>query len=79
MQAARKALTASFGKEPVLTREGGSLPILPMFKQVLGADSIMLGFAHPDCNVHSPNEFFSVADFEAGTKCVVRFLVELAG
>ena len=77
MQAARTALAASFGKDPVLTREGGSLPILPMLKQVLGADSIMLGFAHPDCNVHSPNEFFSIADFEAGTRCVLRFLAEL--
>jgi acetylornithine deacetylase/succinyl-diaminopimelate desuccinylase-like protein len=77
MRAARKALAESFGREPVLTREGGTLPILPMFKQVLGAESVMLGFASPDCNVHSPNEFFAVSDFETGTRCVLRFLAEM--
>lgn len=74
MRAAIQALTDSFGKAPILTREGGSLPILPMFKKILGADSIMLGFSSPDCNVHSPNEFFHVHEFETGIRCVLRFL-----
>ena len=78
MRAAIKALAESFGQKPALTREGGTLPILPLFKEVLGADSLMLGFSVPECNLHSPNEFFHVADFEAGTRCILRFLEEIA-
>lgn len=78
MRAAARALEESYGKPPVFAREGGTLPILPMFRQVLGADSIMLGFAAPDCNLHSPNEFFHVRDFETGTRCVLRFLAAMA-
>ena len=77
MRAAAAALTASFGKAPVFTREGGTLPILPLFRQVLRADSIMLGFAVPDCNLHSPNEFFHVRDFENGTRCILHFLEKI--
>ncbi|MCA9297330.1 MAG: M20/M25/M40 family metallo-hydrolase, partial [Phycisphaerales bacterium] len=68
MQAARKAIAVGFGKEPVLIREGGSLPILPLLKDVLGADSLMLGYCLPSANIHSPNEFMHVRDFEAGIR-----------
>lgn len=68
MKASRKAVALGFGKEPVLIREGGSLPILPMLRQVLGADSLMLGYCMPNCNAHSPNEFFHIRDFEAGMR-----------
>ncbi len=74
MIAARQALAASYGVEPVLAREGGTLPILPMFREVLKADSLMMGFAVPDCNLHSPNEFFHLSDFDTGTRCILRFL-----
>jgi acetylornithine deacetylase/succinyl-diaminopimelate desuccinylase-like protein len=78
MQAAAAALTAAYGKPPVFTREGGTLPILPLFKEILHADSIMLGFADPDCNLHSPNEFFHLADFTRGTQCILHFLSAIA-
>jgi len=68
MIAAEKAIESGYGKKPVLIREGGSLPILPLFKSVLGADSIMLGFAAPDANIHGPNEFFALSDLLSGTK-----------
>lgn len=68
MRASRKAIATGFGKEPVLIREGGSLPILPMFKAILGADSLMLGYCQPNCNAHSPNEFLHIRDFEAGMR-----------
>lgn len=68
MTAARKAVAVGFGKEPVLIREGGTLPILPLFKQELGADSLMLGYCLPNCNAHSPNEFLHIRDFEAGMR-----------
>jgi acetylornithine deacetylase/succinyl-diaminopimelate desuccinylase-like protein len=73
LRAAREALKIGFGKEPVLIREGGSLPILPMFKSILGADSLMLGYSQPNCNLHSPNEFLHIRDFEAGMRSTAAF------
>jgi acetylornithine deacetylase/succinyl-diaminopimelate desuccinylase-like protein len=74
MASARRAVALGFGKEPVLMREGGTLPILPMFRQVLGADSLMLGYCLPTCNAHSPNEFLHVRDFEAGQRTSAALL-----
>lgn len=68
MKAAQEAIAIGFGKPPVLIREGGSLPILPMFKRILGADSLMMGYCQPNCNAHSPNEFLHIRDFEAGAR-----------
>jgi len=79
MRAAGQALAESFGRPPVFIREGGTLPILPMFKQVLHADSLMLGFAMPNCNVHGPNEFFHLRDFDRGTRCILRLLAIMGG
>ncbi len=74
MRVARQAVEMGFGKAPVLMREGGSLPILPMFKELLGADSLMLGYCQPNCNAHSPNEFLHESDFEAGARSSAAFL-----
>ncbi len=68
LAAVRRAAAEAYGREPVLSRTGGSLPILPMFKRHLGADSLMLGYCLPTCNAHSPNEFFHIRDFEAGMR-----------
>ena len=78
MKAAAAAMQAGFGVAPFFTREGGSLPILPLFKEVLGADSLMMGFCHPDCNAHGPNEFFGLDDFHNGTKTGAHFMRLLA-
>jgi acetylornithine deacetylase/succinyl-diaminopimelate desuccinylase-like protein len=64
--AAQRALTKAFGKEPVLIREGGSIPIIQTFRDTLKADTLLLGLALPDCQIHAPNENFPVANFEAG-------------
>lgn len=74
MQASRKAVALGFGKEPVLIREGGSLPILPLLKEILGADSLMLGYCLPSANIHSPNEYLHVRDFEAGIRSTTALL-----
>jgi acetylornithine deacetylase/succinyl-diaminopimelate desuccinylase-like protein len=78
IQAARRAVEQGFGKAPVFIREGGTLPILPLFKQVLGADSLLLGYADPNCNLHSPNEWLGMADFQAGIRSNVHLYRELA-
>lgn len=76
--AARRALAVAFGREPVLTREGGSIPIIQSFKQILGADSLMLGLALPDCQIHAPNENFLLENFEGGIRLNQVLLEELA-
>ncbi|UCG15942.1 MAG: dipeptidase [Phycisphaerales bacterium] len=68
MNAAVQAVEAGFRIRPVFIREGGTLPILPEFRRILGADSIMMGFCLPDCNLHGPNEFLVLEDFWAGIR-----------
>lgn len=77
MQAARQSLQEAFGREVALIREGGSLPILPMFKQVLGADSLMLGFAGPNANAHGPNENAVIEDVDRGAEAIARLFARL--
>jgi acetylornithine deacetylase/succinyl-diaminopimelate desuccinylase-like protein len=67
-KAALHALRAAFGSEPVLVREGGSIPIVNEFKKQLGADALMLGLALPDDNPHSPNEKFDLDCFANGMR-----------
>ena len=78
VQAATAALEAGFGKEPVVVRGGGSLPVLPLIKEVLDADTLMLGFGVPGCNLHGPNEFLVVDDFHAGARTAAHLLERLA-
>ncbi len=78
MTAAAKALELGFGKAPFFTREGGTLPILPLFKEVLGADSLMMGYCMPDCNAHGPNEYFGLSDFHNGIKSSAHLIDQLA-
>ena len=77
-QAALRALKASFGYEPVLMREGGSIPIVNDFKKILGVDALMLGLALPDDNAHSPNEKFDLDCFEKGQAMSAYLWQELA-
>jgi len=65
-QAALRALRTAFGHEPVLIREGGSIPIVNDFKKYLYADTLLMGLALPDDNAHSPNEKFDLDCFAKG-------------
>lgn len=78
MAAARRALKEAFDRDPVFIREGGTLPILPMFKRALGADSLMLGFAGPTCNAHGPNEKVRIPDLDRGAEAIARLFAYLA-
>jgi acetylornithine deacetylase/succinyl-diaminopimelate desuccinylase-like protein len=77
-KAALKALESAFGYEPVLLREGGSIPIVTEFKRTLGADALLLGLALPDDNAHSPNEKFSLDCFSKGMAMGATLWPELA-
>ncbi|TAG10478.1 MAG: dipeptidase [Verrucomicrobia bacterium] len=76
--AAQQALRTSFQAEPVLIREGGSIPIVQTFHDILGADSLLLGLALSDAQIHAPNENFPVENFEAGIRLNQALLAELA-
>jgi acetylornithine deacetylase/succinyl-diaminopimelate desuccinylase-like protein len=65
-QIALDVLRTAFKGEPLLVREGGSIPIVNEFKRILGADSLLLGLALPDDNMHSPNEKFDLKVFAKG-------------
>lgn len=77
-QAALRALRGAFGAEPVLLREGGSIPIVNQFKNILGADTLLLGLALPDDNAHSPNEKFDLDIFAQGQRLGALLWQELA-
>ena len=77
-QAGLRALKAAFGREPVLMREGGSIPIVNDFKKILGVDTLLLGLALPDDNAHSPNEKFDLDCFAKGMAMSAYLWQELA-
>ena len=75
---ARTALRDEWGVEPALVGSGGSIPVVGMLKQALGMDSLMIGFAHEDDRIHSPNEKYDVASFRGGIRSWARVLAALA-
>ena len=74
MQAARAALKEIWGVDPIFTREGGSVPVVAHLQQMLGVDSIMLGFALPDDGIHGPNERQYLPNTWRGIEAYIRFL-----
>lgn len=76
-QAGLRALKAAFGHEPILIREGGSIPIVNDFKKILGVDTLLLGLALPDDNAHSPNEKFDLECFAKGMQMSAQLWQEL--
>lgn len=78
VQAAISALKKAFGKTPLYQREGGSIPIVVQFEEILGISTVLLGFGLPDENSHSPNEFLNLDNFFGGIKTSLFFMEELA-
>lgn len=78
MVAAKSAIEKAFGKEPVMIREGGSIPVVGSFKQILGVDTLLLGWGQNSDNLHSPNEHFRIEDFHRGTAASAWLWQELA-
>lgn len=72
-QAAADALESTFGKKPIPTRGGGSIPIVAMFKSELGLDTVLLGFGLDSDAIHSPNEHYGVFNFFKGIETIPHF------
>ena len=72
-KAAQKAILQSFGKEPIPTRGGGSIPIVALFEKELGIKTVLMGFGLDSDNLHSPNEKFDIANFYKGIETIPLF------
>jgi succinyl-diaminopimelate desuccinylase len=78
MAAAGRAIELGFGKAPVMIREGGSIPVVNTFHDLLGVDTLLLGWGLDDDNTHSPNEKFCLADFHRGIRASAYLWDELS-
>jgi acetylornithine deacetylase/succinyl-diaminopimelate desuccinylase-like protein len=79
VQAAARAIEKGFGQKPVLTREGGSIPVVSTFQEELGLPSVLFGVGLPDENAHAPNEKLDVANFHGGIIASAILYEEIAG
>ncbi|MGL4992650.1 MAG: dipeptidase [Bacteroidales bacterium] len=77
-KAAEKAYQTTFGKRPLPTRSGGSIPIIAAFERVLGMKSLLMGFGLESDAIHSPNENFRLPIFYKGIETVCEFYKEFA-
>jgi len=72
-RAAERAIEDAFGKKPVPTRGGGSIPIVSLFEQELGLKTVLMGFGLDSDNLHSPNEKYDIANYFKGIETIPLF------
>jgi len=72
-QAASKAYETAFGKTPIPTRDGGSIPIVALFQHTLNLDTILMGFGLNSDNIHSPNEHYGLFNYYKGIETIAYF------
>ena len=73
VKAAFSAFENVWGKTPIPTREGGSIPIVSLFQQVLGLDSVLMGFGLDEDAIHSPNEHYGLFNYYKGIETIADF------
>lgn len=72
-KAAAKAIQTAFGKDPIPTRGGGSIPIIALFERSLGLKTVLMGFGLDNDNIHSPNEKYDLANYYKGIETIPYF------
>lgn len=72
-KAAARAIETAFGKTPIPTRGGGSIPIIALFERVLGLKTVLMGFGLDNDNIHSPNEKYDIANYYKGIETIPYF------
>ena len=77
-QAAHEAMKITFGKDPIPKREGGSIPIVALFEQVLGVKSILMGFGLDSDALHSPNEHYGLFNYYKGIETIPYYFEKYA-
>ena len=77
-KAASNAFQEIWGKRPIPTRDGGSIPIVALFKKELGLDTVLMGFGLDSDAIHSPNEHYGVKNFMLGVETIVAFYTHYA-
>lgn len=77
LKAAQRAMKETFGCQPALIREGGSIPALTILHKRLGLDTVLAGFALQSDAPHAPNEHFGLDRFSAGIETIIRFFAHL--
>ncbi len=78
IEAGMRALAAAFGREPVITGEGGSIPVVGDFERILGAPVLLMGFGLPGENAHAPDEWISAENYRLGMRAAATLLDEYA-
>jgi len=77
VQAAGRAIERGFGRKPVFTREGGSIPVIASFEERLGLPAVLFGIGLPDENAHAPNEKLDLDNFHRGVISVAALYEEI--
>ncbi len=77
-KAASMAIEQTFGKKPIPTRGGGSIPIVALFEKELGLKSVLMGFGLDSDNIHSPNEHYGIFNFMKGIETIPVFFKNFA-
>ncbi len=77
-KAAEKAFEQVWGKTPIPTRDGGSIPIVSLFKKELGLETVLMGFGLDSDAIHSPNEHYGIKNFTLGIETIVAFYQHFA-
>lgn len=78
LQAGKLAYSKGFGVPPVLTRIGGTIPVLSLFEKELNIPSVLLGLGLPDDRIHAPNERFFLPNFLKGINTCIWFMMALS-
>tara|TARA_Y100001935_G_scaffold204801_1_gene173643 strand:- start:1713 stop:3086 length:1374 start_codon:yes stop_codon:yes gene_type:complete len=72
-KSAINAYKHTFGKDPIPQKDGGSIPIVPMFESILGIKTVLMGFGLDSDAIHSPNENFGIKNFFIGIDTIQNF------